>query len=394
VLAILSAYAIPKLFGLQDQARTTEETLKIKDIEARHAQELLKAGKRGVNPALGDVVGFRPEVVAEPAPDTAPMLMDWKWNSSNLVPAPFRIVGGTVPWSQKYTLPMITAEEIAALPDFRCTNERDFLNPEALDGNVVSSTSLLYHKVNFLSTTLSGPMEDIPADAPAPKCTFIFDIEQFSVASSYGVHPWMGLGLRGVKSHYHRDGMGYNGTSEYYWSGSLVITPISTVSSWEYVNYGGSPAQEREADVSANRYRLDCSSYSSRYGVPYRIKGARHSLSNGLETSAWLNSYQTFEDVRHLDAENKVGFGMTYVNRANTALNGVCERQGPAPVPPPADPGDPGAYSMAADHSGYCLSPGRKLPTYRDSAGTPTSSAADPVVELATEAVDDPTNCP
>jgi hypothetical protein len=49
---------------------------------------------------------------------------------------------------------------------------------------------------------------------------------------------------------------------------------------------------------------------------------------------------------------------------------------------------------VATDGSGYCLSPGRKLPTYRDSSGTPTSSVSDPVVELATEAVDDPTNCP
>ena len=82
------------------------------------------------------------------------------------------------------------------------------------------------------------------------------------------------------------------------------------------------------------------------------------------------------------------------VNNPVVPATHVCERVGPAPAVPPSDPGDPGAYPMAQDGSGYCLSPGRKLPTYKDGSGTPTGSSSDPVVELATEAMDDPTNCP
>ena len=156
----------------------------------------------------------------------------------------------------------------------------------------------------------------------------------------------------------------------------------------------------------ANYFYYDCTGYKRRYGVPYVIRAGNLLASNGKEvmTPNQMTSVTSFEisATRQLisgdpaapnmytDMYEQSG-GIKYPERHQAAY---CERVGPAPALPPSDPGDPGAYPMAQDGSGYCLSPGRKLPTYRDGSGTPTSSASDSVVELATEAVDDPANCP
>lgn len=182
----------------------------------------------------------------------------------------------------------------------------------------------------------------------------------------------------------------------------MIVNGTSYVRAWEN---GGTTYPAREATPSANRFAFDCSPYSRRYGVPYVIRGVQPwgsgvlSSSNGLEKSAsYMISVSTEGAFTHYDGTLGVISSSTswlhHTFKGEPDKNGYCERQGPAPTVPPSDPGAPGAYPMAADGSGYCLSPGRKLPTYRDGNGTPTASASDPVAELATDAVDDATNCP
>lgn len=406
VLAILAAYATPKLFGLKEQADATEETLKIKDIEARHTQEILKAGKRGVNPTLGDVVGFRPEVTAEPAPDTAPMLVDWTWRRTILTEPRHLRTSNLQQSTAGYMSPSIFGDLY-----LKCKDVPLHINPLAVNGYTrgyqtnelwdsysgsftETTNPNMYYRLNSFTATQLGPSEAVPASEPAPKCDLFIDVYKFTVITgSYPQDPLFG-NMRGVRTHVVTNATTYslNGGSEIY-------------SSWEEVS-GGTAYHHREGTPSATHFSYDCSPYSQRYGVKYVIRNVQPwgsgvlSTSNGLEKSAtYMDSVSTSGAFTHY---NSSGVGvvassttwLTNTFNGKPDRNGYCERVGPPPEAPPSDPGNPGIYPMAADGSGYCLSPGRKLPTYKDSTGTPTSSASDSVVELATEAVDDPANCP
>jgi prepilin-type N-terminal cleavage/methylation domain-containing protein len=386
VLAILSAYAIPKLFGLQDQAKSTEETLKIKDIEARHTQELLKAGKRGVNPALGDVVGFRPEVVAEPAPDTAPMRVSYSYSFGFWLPG--SSMASTLILSTGHPRPTNAADQVWQ------DRNGDGISSCSEIGDLDPLKKKHYKNAGFeidyfgeergIRTSVSGGDTDRLLTDPIPSCVF----------ERYEVRRWYSSSTSATGLMYLALGPEYPLQSRFYVSASP-----------QAYSYGRNSNGSWYSSFNPNRMLYDCRYYSRQYGVPYVIKGASIAAINGGEaiTASQAATYPSLFQITGTSiSEGTVEIDGTFptlyrfepnpINMANHQ-NVVCERQGPAPVPPPADPGDPGAYSMAADHSGYCLSPGRKLPTYRDSAGTPTSSASDPVVELASEAVDDSTNC-
>lgn len=397
VLAILAAYATPKLFGLKEQADATEEILKIKNIEARHSREMLKAGKRGVNPTLGDVVGFRPEVVAEPAPETAPMLVDWTWNKSKLLPIIFS--GAPAPINGAVGGYILSSEYNDESKLFRCSNAWDFINPLAANGNVYIhlpgvSGSETHWKLNSFSASTADAYEDVPATDPSPRCTLSMNLDHLYRNHLSGTVP-----LFGARGKWTRvDITGASESTIVYdppYSGAFAPPPPTVKARpWEYwPSLVTSPAVA-EMTPSADQFRYDCSFYSQEYGVPYRIKDSTPGAA-GAETGAWTGGTDvSFEGEFVALTPRKIGDGRLYINKNTPSRSGVCERVGPAPETPPADPGAPGAYPMATDGSGYCLSPGRKLPTYKDGSGTPTESSSDPVVELATEAVDDPTNCP
>lgn len=401
VLAILAAYATPKLFGLKDQAKEAEETLKIQDIASRHAKEMLEQGKRsGSLPTLGGTVGFREPVVAEPAPDTAPMLVDWNfpgflhpsgrinkttWTDTSFDASDLFYVGS------KYSSDGV----------FRCDNPNLYANPR-YDGSAViqqGTPALYFHMFNRedLSLARRGALEDAPVSQAAPTCQVNLKFRVFSVASSYGLFPspW------NAKGYYEEHTITPTGMTA-----RRVHAPIGLYAGTESVVSVSQPylTSGNSVEIWANSFRFDCSSYSAIYGVPYVIRGltgfsaAELAAWHGQETAtSWVGLGTTppsyaLEQISSSPVMNRVN--LLLQQRYPTRNLGYCERQGPAPAVPPSDPGDPGAYPMSTDGSGYCLSPGRKLPTYRDGAGTPTTSPSDPVAELATDAVDDATNCP
>lgn len=369
VLAILAAYATPKLFGLKEQADATEETLKIKDIEERHTQEILKAGKRGSNPTLGDVVGFRPEVVAEPAPDTAPVLIDYSFGFSTSF--------GTSPSIQTIVVrENSTTSFMDNVEQVTCGTETSALfTPNAYytaNGGAIWTSKLITSTFELVS----GSVHSVAPGTPVPKCR----------GSITGYQGWCNntpaaCGVAAAPHHTWIDGSGNPRT---------IYSPLTdSTLAYAHGSYnGGLSTIGWLRDLPASKWRLTCASHSSDYGVSYLIKGAS-GTSNNLEKGVWQAVAWTYlgqiQSSPRYDAADGVppSVGGAY-----------CERVGPAPAIPPAAPGFLGAYPMAADYSGYCLSQGRKLPTYRDGSGTPTDSSSDPVVELATEAVDDPTNCP
>lgn len=383
VLAILAAYATPKLFGLKEQADATEETLKIKDIEARHSQEMLKAGKRGSNPILGDVVGFRPEVVAEPAPDTAPMRVSYGYSFqfnpdqyggstgamyiSTGYPRDTSAQGGSGVWFDPDDDGISTCSELSSL-DFRA-------KLMTIRGMVLG---FFVGEDDSIRTSSTSSDRDLLLTDPIPRCRIervAYRRWRTTVATGYVYQDIPELPTTSYK--------------------------YMTENFFGDMPYGKNSAGRFFRTIAPNHFSYDCRSYSRSYGVQYVIKGSADARMNNKEhlTRAESAGLSIVFAVNSTDVEI-VGSSPVQYDKVPNAINTSshssvhCERVGPAPAVPPSDPGDPGVYPMAADGSGYCLSPGRKLPTYKDSAGTPTSSASDSVAELGTEAVDDLTNCP
>lgn len=392
VLAILSAYAIPKLFGLKDQADATEETLKIKDIEARHAQEILKAGKRGDRPRLGDVVGFRPEAVeepGEPAPETAPMLVNYSYRFNLRLPTTIDANGLILGldkttkslWIDKNGDDIASCSELGDLLDWHPSYSNN-IGKQYYD-NVGLEVEHFGDGRSFQTTPI-GPHGDknVPITDPIPHCQIdsLTTRRWYTSPGTNRVH----LTFPHITSQTHQ-----------------YVSTVATTTN--YAMFGSSTTRIKA--FGPNRFFYDCRSYSEQYGVPYVIRGAPVSSINGKE-------YMTLSDANKSPVFQMAESSQRVVQRQDDPTlydritdpfnmtpheNARCERDGPAPEPAPeepSDPGSPGAYPIATDGSGYCLSPGRKLPTYKDGAGTPTSSPSDIVAEIATEAVDDPTNCP
>jgi type II secretory pathway pseudopilin PulG len=359
VLAILSAYAAPKLFGVKEQADAAEETLKIKDIEARHSQEMLKAGKRGSNPILGDVVGFRPEVVAEPAPDEAPVLYSYSYYT-------------LLPYSPRSTAQVLSTDLFGYRPlnsppygsgqNWADTNGDKMSGCEELVSGIKTPRFIKRNSeyIYLLEMNVSKIGDDyqVPHSNPVPGCAInSFSYKKWCNSTSTSCQTEVDIPPEAFAA-------GYSKT-------------------WTTV-YSFSTDHSYNTRLSPTHYRYSCQAYTDKFGVEYQIN------INDSEP------YKTLPITRVKVSDSPIAYEQSYANvYPPPPQSGVmCVRVGAAPEAPPSDPGDPGAYPMAADHSGYCLSPGRKLPTYRDSNGTPTSSASDPVMELATDAVDDPTNCP
>lgn len=374
VLAILAAYATPKLFGLKDQADATEETLKIKDIEARHTQEILNAGKRGSNPTLGDVVGFRPEVVAEPAPDTADVMVDWSFfvrfavgtstsfAAENLgIPMSYITSGSVTQWEDPNNDGLATCEELVSGGRGKLAWFSGGNSPSVKKGMGV----LRPLEDDFVVESL-GVSIGAPASAAPPQCR----------ANRISVSRWRSTAAAGYQRHILDD---IEQTEEY----------VSVLPQWESVTWQSPGITTTLKTIAPERYRFTCSPASEKYGTKYELKGhTAAQLHPDKDKSTWMGTTRSLVSLGTTPASYE------QIAAVPTVGTRYCERVGPAPAVPPADPGNPGIYPMAADGSGYCLSPGRKLPTYRDGSGTPTSSASDSVVELATEAVDDPANCP
>lgn len=408
VLSILSAYAIPKLFGLKDQADATEETLKIKDIEARHTQEILKAGKRGYRPRLGDVVGFRPEVVSEPTPETAPLLVDYSFAFFSESPTSTTPEGG---WIAIH--PGIGSGSRSDAFDYPASDEqmlcdgvqiwRRFRNTsDPTRSYLIPSTPSVFQARSFEASIVSGGPSSgaLPSDE-IPKCRAIYRSISVTNIAANQTQTYLDA-LRARPGHVEW----ISSTGRLYHYSDL--SPVRE--DWTLRSMADAPGtSSRVRDILPQKWRATCTPHVEKYGAPYVLSGLTNGWSttlpthfggtgirsmagdNGKEKSHWGHVAGT--NLRVIQEDPLIS---AVDGRPLTEILGGarCERVGEAPAPPPADPGDPGAYPMATDGSGYCLSPGRKLPTYRDSSGTPTSSASDPVVELATEAVDDPTNCP
>jgi prepilin-type N-terminal cleavage/methylation domain-containing protein len=400
VLAILAAYATPKLFGLKEQADATEETLKIKDIEARHTQEMLKAGKRGSNPTLGDVVGFRPEVVAEPAPETAPMLVDYSFRirlyystNSFYKDLGYTANSGTIRTSDTTRWGDPDGDGSSSCEEIVTGIQLGTISPKRFGTNGSSATIGLGVKgeslLDAVRVTALGASQDVGVTDTIPSCRV--DSSKFYKWGNSNIETPL------IPSVWGEPYLGYVPSTLPWVSDSPLHESLFSLT----------PANVYVRNVAPNSYRYDCSSYSNRYGAPYLTRGLPSSPTglNGRETTPFVTLVSSLtliasgaQVTQYFGGPYSPATGNVYdlipTSSPFSSPSSYCERVGPAPSVPPSDPGDPGAYPMAADGSGYCLSSGRKLPTYRDSSGTPTSSSADPVVELATEAVDDPTNCP
>lgn len=362
VLAILAAYATPKLFGLKDRAKETEETMKIQDLESRHAKAMLEQGKRnGSLPTLGGTVGFRSPVVSEEAPDELPVLYSYSYwmliprdpRSSTEVFSPNLLgyrpltsppFGSGVNWQDPNGDGVSGCEELVS---------------GIIDSRFVKIDTTSYALLTGISVARAGDDYQKSHTEPVPSC----------IIQSVSYRRWCTTGTTCKNDETDipsaAASLGFSKT-------------LTTVSSFD-------TDHSYQRRLSPAFYRYSCAGHSERYGVEY-----------ALPANMSLDAPRPLNRTRTMVSSSPVYYEQSYdpVYPPAPVANAKCVRQGPAPEPAPSDPGDTGAYPMAADGSGYCLSPGRKLPTYKDGAGTPTSSPSAPVAELGSEAVDDPTNCP
>lgn len=408
VLSILSAYAVPKLFGLKDQADEAEETLKIQDIASKHAKEMLEQGKRnGSLPTLGGTVGYRPEVVSEPAPATAPLLVDYSFAFFSETPTStpeggwIGIHPGVGPDSRTDAFDYPAADE-QMLCDGAQIWSRFKGTGDPTSYYIPVSPNVLQARGFEASIVSGGPSSGALPTDEIPKCRAIYRSIRVTNISATQTATYLAA-LRARPGHV--EWISPTGRLFHYSALTLVMEDWTLRS----MSDAPAPGAARVRDILPQKWRATCSAHVQRYGAPYVLRGLVNGWNSTLPTHFGGTGIRSMagdngKEKSHWGSVEGTNLRVLQESPLISAIDGrplteilggaYCERVGEAPVPPPADSGNPGAYPMASDWSGYCLGKGRKLPTYKDGNGTPTASATDPVAELATEAVDDPTNCP
>lgn len=411
ILAILAAYAIPKLATGKDKADATAESLAIAALEMRHKASLLDYYRTGERPTVGNIVGYRAPSISEPAPAEAEVLFDYgffghfEFNHPNgQAKIILGYVAGTTPVDALSGNDTTTWKNPTRTSFPSCSDLTDGfwiynVGPngayDAIKFNQWGSTvySGLFRlgagvlgprSENINLTPIGGGNRGVPRSA-RPGC----------LVSASALNWWRNTPAAGYTEHVLQPedtGGSSQGTFRY-----VSETPIIQ---GRLLDIRGTTAGSVRSltRISPSHFRLTCEAYSTRYGVPYSLSGlpSLHALATGRNDVTKLRpivftTNTGLSGVYHYDGTATVASETFTPPGVGSAK---CVRQGPAPETPPTDPGSPGDYPPAADGSGWCLSAGRKLPTYSDSAGTPTSSTDDSVFELAAEAVDDPTNCP
>lgn len=341
-------------------------------------------------PSLADLSGYVEASASEPAPDTAPMLVDWTWNKSKLLPIIFS--GAPAPINGAVGGYILSSEYNDESKLFRCSNAWDFINPLAANGNVYIhlpgvTGSETHWKLNSFSASTADAYEDVPATDPSPRCTLSMNLDHLYRNHLSGTVP-----LFGARGKWTRvDITGASESSIVYdppYSGAFAPPPPTVKARpWEYwPSLVTSPAVA-EMTPSADQFRYDCSFYSQKYGVPYRIKDSTPGAA-GAETGAWTGGTDvSFEGEFVALTPRKIGDGRLYINKNTPSRSGVCERVGPAPAVPPATDGNPGNPPPKADFSGLCVAKGWSVATFK-ADGSPTSAATDLVARISSPTED------
>jgi type II secretory pathway pseudopilin PulG len=376
ILAILAAIATPKLANMTGQADRAAEKKAIKSIENLHAAAILANSKSGASPypTLGSSVGFRPEipgVTPEPAPAEAEVLFNYGFTLIDYVRDPVS----------------------------------NIIHPITLGGPLKSCSALA-------SENLASLMF-IPAPYGVPNFLGSVDINLEPIGENLGVPrsepPACRISAWSFRKFYTTPMGEYvnlvNATqtanNAFYASGPLVSRVGVARGATAPGNTGG-----HLHVIAPNTVQLTCEPYSERHGVEYRLTNNPFGTISGRQDLSQVRTFDTGsafdQTLTSISPDPEVT--AYYEQRIHQsylthwfAPNAKCERVGPAPeLPPavPADPGSPGKYPLAADGSGWCVGPGRKLPAFSDENGTPTSSHSDVVREIAADAVDDEANCP
>lgn len=341
------------------------------------------SSKSAAFPSLADLSGYVQASASEPAPDTAPVLVDWRWEAG--MHRGFGYAWASYPSGQ----PLITS-------DFRCDPAANYISPAYRDSAAVfmsnsSSTSAYYLMIHDYVTALSGQTEDSPLDSMAPHCEInysfsVFQDNRSSWSSTLRTwpDPW---GMKGTLTHWSYSPVGYTRTTSTNTVSNGIVS--SVISPQEAFTYNLTNNKRYQTTPQADSYRLDCSSYQSRYGTEYRLAGVTHETQwNGMVTSGWKPASDPVQTtiqttpftIRYNDMNLAVDHGPT-------AKFGRCERVGPAPALPPATDGNPGNPPPKADLSGLCVAKGWSVATFK-ADGAPTSAATDLVARISSPTED------
>jgi prepilin-type N-terminal cleavage/methylation domain-containing protein len=209
--------------------------------------------------------------------------------------------------------------------------------------------ALSYEKLISITAVPSAHTTHTPAWSDPPDCRVVRTYRNNNTGKLY-TGQTMGRGNTLEPSNYSITGIGWN-------YGSLIYT------------IGLTPPESG---------RYTCGTYQDVWGISY-ILAKRVAAGPQL----WSDSY----------AGQSVGnWSGSYAFKASQEAldNTYCRRDGPAPPVAEEVMGD---VKMAADFSGWCVVPGRKIPTYRDRNRTqPTTAHSDVVLSIG-ETVDDAANC-